>query len=114
MPVSRPVNVALLLSPAGTRSPLATPPVTLVSDHKSADTFATKLLKASRVIANTVSEFPAMRFCAGTTAPKPFAKVSTRTRAAPAATTVSVCVAASSSGVVLVMVASPASVALKR
>src|ERR1043166_1826924 len=42
LPVARPVKVALLLSPAATRSPLTTPPVMPVKDQESAATFARK------------------------------------------------------------------------
>src|SRR5437867_8878683 len=48
LPVAWAVKVALLLSPAATRSPLTTWPVILASDHESAATLARKLLKASR------------------------------------------------------------------
>jgi len=44
------VNTALLVSPLGTRSPLTTPVLILVSDHVTA-TLAIKLLLASRLIA---------------------------------------------------------------
>src|SRR3954468_11192381 len=75
-----------MLSPAGTRSPLTTPPVLLVSDHV-AGTFATKLPPASREIAKTVIELPDATLCAPTTDPEPSTAVSTRMAvAAPADT----------------------------
>ena len=49
-PTRWPVNVALLLSPEGTRSPATTPPLTLASDQLAA-TLATKFPFASRLMA---------------------------------------------------------------
>ena len=51
VPVTRPVNTALLLSAAGARSPFTTPPVLVGNDQAVAATLATKFPLASRVIA---------------------------------------------------------------
>ena len=51
VPGAWPVKVALLPSPATTKSPLTTPPVLVGNDQASADTLATKLPLASRVMA---------------------------------------------------------------
>src|SRR5947209_1462562 len=51
VPVTWPVKVALFRSPAGTRSPVTTPPVVLRSDQLSGAIFATKLFEPSRPIA---------------------------------------------------------------
>ena len=83
------VKVALLRSPAATKSPSTTPPLLVGNDHASAATLATKLPMASRVMAYAVIEVPE-RFCAGTTVPLPLAAVSTLTWVALPATTVSV------------------------
>ena len=50
VPTRSPVKVALIESPAATRSPSATPPVSPVSDQVAA-TLATKLPESSRLIA---------------------------------------------------------------
>src|SRR5439155_687804 len=90
VPTRWPVKIALLRSPAATRSPGATLPVTLVNDQPAASvaTLATKLPCASRLTENTVIELPAVMFCTGTTVPVPFAAVSTRTAVALPAMTV--------------------------
>src|SRR5438093_231827 len=88
VPITAPVNTALLLSPAATRSPSTTPPVLLTSDQVVAATFATKLLNASRVIEYTVIALPEATDCAGTTVPVPSTAVSTPICVAAPATTV--------------------------
>ncbi len=89
VPISPPVITALRLPVPATRSPRATPPVKLVKAHVPG-ALATKLPAKSRVIENTVNEFPEVKFCAPTTVPLPLAAVSTRMAAAAPAITVMV------------------------
>jgi hypothetical protein len=76
VPMTCPVNVALLAPGAGTRSPPTTPPDTDWSDQLAA-TFLTKLPAISRAIANTVILDPEVIVLSGGTTPVPFADVST-------------------------------------
>src|ERR1035441_9693820 len=87
VPVKCAVKVALLVSPDATRSLSATPPV-LLTRLQVAAALATKLPYASRVMAYTVIELPAVTACAGTTEPLPSAAVSTRICDAAATLTV--------------------------
>ena len=84
-PAALPVNTALLLLPAGLRSPATTPPVMLTSDQSlmlARATLSIKLSPASRRIEKTVIELPDVTLCGGTTIPLPSTAVSTRSLAA--------------------------------
>jgi hypothetical protein len=91
VPAKLPVNVALLLSPAATRSLATTPPVMFSRDHADAAVFAMKLFKESLVIAYTVIEEDDESDCAVTTVPDPSAVVSTCIFLAGRGFTVNVC-----------------------
>jgi hypothetical protein len=106
-PTRCPVNVALLVSPAATRSPLTTPPVGLANDHVAA-TFAMKFPEASRLIANPVTVLPDVTFCTGTTVPLPSAFVSTFTDVAAPGTTVSAAVPLIAPDTALIVTGPPA------
>src|SRR5262245_486304 len=75
LPMTCPLTPALLLSPAGEKSPPTTPPVTLPKDHDAA-TFATKPPKPSRWIAKTVMLVADGTFVAPTGDPLPLDAVS--------------------------------------
>jgi hypothetical protein len=57
-PAMCPVKTALFMSPPGTRSPSATPPVLFCRDQAVAASLATKLSPASRVMQYIVMELP--------------------------------------------------------